>query len=427
MERIIKILLILSLAVLITGCKKDNAGAGQNNNSRPTISNLNYYPSTIAIIEPGLNFDISGTIDFTNASRGVSTFRLTTSTGADLTATVPANTETSGTLSGLFQVAFPADPGVFTFQIWIIDNGGNVSNKLQGTVQTLINDSGSNWLTIFQQWPLFKIIRTNQRFMAVGGSGAIAVSTEDGHYWTALNSGSTASLNGLVWTGTQYIAVGATNTILSSTDGNTWTPRFLSPGADIWFYSVAWSGNGFVAAGIDYQNNQTAIFNSPDGITWTNNHFAVPGGNINAVAWANHQYIAVGKVTGKPLILTSPNGLDWTDRSPSILFGKGIELNDVTWDGNKYVAVGFGLTATSEEGLNWIVNDEISWGATGVVWSGKKLMATGIDGFYNSTDGLHWTKNFDVPAPLRSIAWSGYQYAAVGFITSIILVSPSPF
>jgi hypothetical protein len=271
--------------------------------------------------------------------------------------------------------------------------------------------------------------------MAVGGNGAIVTSTDQGHTWTQLNSGITNIwLHGVTWSGMQYIVVGESNTILSSPDGTIWTSRFPPLfGRDVILLSVAWSGNGFVAAGYEqfYPNSglKTVIFNSTDGKTWTENTYSADG-TIITVIWANNQYVAVGQVNGGtanglPIILTSSDGLRWTNGSNSIGFGKGISLHDITWTGTKYVAVGNGLTATSSDGITWNVNDNISWNPNGVAWSGHKLMACGNDGFYSSTDGLNWSQTNIERYPNFGIAWSGFQYVSVGaFAGQTILVSP---
>jgi hypothetical protein len=419
MGKFFGILLVFYIALIASGCKKDNV-------NNLTISNLKYFPDTVTIIKPGATFDMQGTIDFANAAGGVATLRLTSSSGIDLTVPVLNSSETSGTLSGLFTMAYPATAGTYTFQAWIIDKGGNVSNKLQGSVQAVINDNGLSWLTLFQQEPLYRVIWANENFMAVGEFGVILISNDGGHDWVQLNSGISQPLYGVVWSGTQYVAAGL-KMIISSPDGNIWTTRFIAPNTGICFYSVAWSGTGFVAAGVDNSNNQTVIYNSTDGVSWTANQFTIAGGNINTVIWAKNQYIAVGKVLGRPLILTSPNGSDWTNRSNSVNTGKGIELNDIVWTGSSYVAVGFGLTANSADGISWNVNDNISWGATGVTWSGHKLMACSIDGFYSSADGINWSKVSSPAYPMRGISWSGYQYVSVGSISPVILVSPVPY
>jgi hypothetical protein len=420
MRKFIKILVLFYLIMNVSACKKDSV---QQN---LTISNLRFTPDRVT---PGSTFTFQGSVDFLNAKGGVSQFRLTTSTGSDLTLSVPSNSQTSGTLSGTFEVSFPAIAGNFTFQVWIIDNGGNVSNKLQGSVQAVVDDEGKNWKTATSSWNLTKVIWANQSFMAVGYSGTIITSTDPLHSWTQRNSGTDSWLRGVAWSGTQYVVAGSYNTILSSPDGNTWTPR-SSSGFDVWFSSVAWSTNGFLAVGFQYVPNRTAIFNSADGKTWSENTFSIEEASINAVIWANNQYVAVGRVNGgtanaTPMILTSPDGFHWTDRSKSNHFGNGIDLRDVTWTGSNFVAVGEGLASTSADGITWNVNDNNfnTFPATGIVWTGRKLMATTKDGIYGSTDGLNWSLVYSMGYPMESITWSGFQYVSVG-MPDLILVSP---
>jgi hypothetical protein len=172
-------------------------------------------------------------------------------------------------------------------------------------------------------------------------------------------------------------------------------------------------------------SNKTAIVNSTDGINWTTNSYSVTGGTINAVIWSGTQYVAVGKAFGAPLLLTSANGIDWTNRSTSIGYSGEGQLMDIVWTGARYVAVGFGLTVSSPDGITWNVNSNISEGLTGVTWSGNKFIASGYNGIFTSTDGTNWTKIYDSAYPLYSITWSGLQYVCVGFISPIILLSPS--
>ncbi len=426
MGKLFRILLIYYIALNASGCKKDSV---QTPPHQLTISNLQYSPDKITIIKPGATFDMAGTIDFSNASGGIATLRLTTSNGIDLTVPVLNSSETSGTLTGFFTMTYPATAGTYNFQAWVIDKGGNISNKLQGSIQAVIDDEGKIWGQVFLNYSgtLSKVIWANQRFMAVGEYGAILIST-DPHYWTQLNSGSVELLRGVAWSGMQYIVVGMKNTILNSPDGTIWTSRFSPPaGSNIGFYSIAWSGNGFVAAGFDFNGSKTAIFNSTDGNIWTENTYGVADGIINTVIWANNQYVAVGQANGIPIILTSTDGLSWANKSNAIAFGKGVSLSDITWTGSKYVAVGSGLTATSSDGTIWIVNDNISWEATGVAWSGNRLMATGNLGeIYSSTDGLNWLNTYNLGGySLESIAWSGFQYVSVGTYKVGILVSPA--
>jgi len=78
---------------------------------------------------------------------------------------------------------------------------------------------------------------------------------------TLQTSGTTNPLAGVVWSGTQFVAVGNPG-ILTSPDGITWTAQ--AAGSAYSLYGVAWSGTLFAAVG-----TLGTIVTSPDGITWT--------------------------------------------------------------------------------------------------------------------------------------------------------------
>lgn len=415
-----KIILIWWGIVLMMGCSKKDSVPPPPNTSKISIANLVYSPTEINIRHATSTAIINGTIDFSNASEGVAQLRLTTSAGGDVTVTVAANNQANGTLNGAFQVTIPATPGNFTFQLWIIDGAGNSSNKLLGAVQTKIDDSASEWAIASQAYSLIKVIWAKDKFIGLGITGDILTSP-DGFTWTNHNTGSTASFAGLCWSGSQLVVVGADGAVITSVDGITWANKSLNlPG--IHFNTVVWSGNKYIAAGEDFNNHKAVIASSSDGNSWMMNSYAIAGGRINAIAWSGNQFMAVGQLSGAPMLLSSLNGIDWTNKS-SLITG-GTELNDIIWTGTKFATVGFGLTATSADGNGWNINANINWGPGSVVWSGNRFVAAGITGIFTSADGVSWNKVYDSAYPLRSIAWSGIEYAAVGFISAVILVSP---
>lgn len=73
-----------------------------------------------------------------------------------------------------------------------------------------------------------------------------------------------ANLSGVVWSGSQFVAVGYAGTIVTSPDGHTWTTQTSGTSNDL--SGVAWSGSRseFVAVG-----KAGTILTSPDGSTWT--------------------------------------------------------------------------------------------------------------------------------------------------------------
>src|SRR5258708_38277307 len=126
-------------------------------------------------------------------------------------------------------------------------------------------------------------------------------------------TGTTNALNGVAWSGTQFVAVGSGGTILTSPDGTTWTSRTLDTSTFLgaflqgtFLQGVTWSGTQFVAVG-----SGGTVLTSPDGITWTS-HFSQGATNIlYGVAWSGTQFVAVGSVG---TIRTSPYGITWTSQ-----------------------------------------------------------------------------------------------------------------
>jgi hypothetical protein len=178
---------------------------------------------------------------------------------------------------------------------------------LIGSVLVLPILAGVVWVAISHSQllhPLTGIAWSGSRFVAVGGSGTILTSL-DGNTWTAQASGTSQELRGVAWSGSRFVAVGDNGTILTSLDGNTWTAQASSASQEL--DGVAWSGSRFVAVG----NHE--ILTSPDGNTWT----AQASGTsqfLSGVAWSDSRFVAVGWGWNRE-ILTSPDGSTWTTQT----------------------------------------------------------------------------------------------------------------
>ena len=73
------------------------------------------------------------------------------------------------------------------------------------------------------------------------------LTSSNGITWTTRTSGTTNSLYGVTWSGTQFVVVGLSGTILTSPDGITWTTR--TSGTTNALNGVIWSGTQFVVVG----------------------------------------------------------------------------------------------------------------------------------------------------------------------------------
>lgn len=159
--------------------------------------------------------------------------------------------------------------------------------------------------------------------------------------WVSKTSGTTNNLYGIVFSGTQYVAVGASGIILSSLDTETWTQR--DTGTNIW-HDVFFGGNLFVTVG-----TSGTIKTSPNTITWTSRTSGISD-DLNGIIYAENIYVAAGD-SGK--IITSPDAITWTTRTSGI----SDDLNGIWHNGVAFLAVGkSGKIIISASGINWIPN-----------------------------------------------------------------------
>ena len=95
-----------------------------------------------------------------------------------------------------------------------------------GTIYTTVN--GSNWVNYSTgSYNLTNITYSNELalFVAIGQSGVILTSSDDGVTWTSQTSGTSYNLNSVIWNSTdsKFIIVGDNNVVLESNDGITWS------------------------------------------------------------------------------------------------------------------------------------------------------------------------------------------------------------
>jgi hypothetical protein len=266
----------------------------------------------------------------------------------------------------------------------------------------------------------------------IGGillSGAVTLAFSQ-EVWTSRTSGTTLSLNGVVWAGAQFVAVGRSDgegskpgTILTSPDGVTWTTQVA--GTNSTLNAVIRNGAQLVAVG-----TQGGIVTSTDGITWTARTSGTTQ-HLNAVTWTGSQYVAVGY---NGTVLTSPDAVTWTLR-PSAT--PNIELKDVAASGSMIVAVGTeGYLQSSPDGITWTTRPNPSAFTitlSGIAWNGTKFAAitySSAPGFgrsptLTSPDGITWTENENtLKASMNAILWTGAQFVAVG-TNGFVATSPN--
>lgn len=193
--------------------------------------------------------------------------------------------------------------------------------------------------------------------------------------------------------------------------------------------------------------------------SWTLASPKVTGESMNAVVYANGNYVMVGGNVGQyGTIMTSSDGVDWTRR----VSNTSQRLDDITYGGGKYIAVGtngaivsstdtetwtsrasgttskpiFGVTygngifvavghsdyqdayiGTSTDGENWTVRHSGTKAFLfDVVFGNGMFVATGSSGaILTSTDGTTWTPaTTNTTVYLQSVLYDGSKFVAVG-------------
>jgi serine/threonine protein kinase len=288
-------------------------------------------------------------------------------------------------------------------------------NQVTATAQASTNSLGRMWhpQTSGTSQALSGVAWSGSLFVTVGNSGTILTSP-DGITWTPRTSGTPLTLISIAWSNSQFIAMGIGGVILTSPDGSTWTQE--TSGTSQWLDGVAWSGSRFVVVGWT-----GTILTSPDGSTWTQETSGTSQ-ILDGVVWSGSQFVVVGS---SGTILTSSDGITWTPRTSGTLQ----YLDGVVWSGSQFVAVGGisnGVILTSPDGQNWTQETSgVSLQLNDVVWSGSHFVVVGVNGtILTSLDGIAWTQETSGTSQyLGRIAWSGSRLVAVGS-NGTILTSP---
>ena len=275
----------------------------------------------------------------------------------------------------------------------------------------LTSSDGSNWTiqSAGTASDLSDIAWNGSRFVAVG-EGAI-ITSADGITWSAQSSGSIYSATySITWNGSLFVAVGY-NTILTSPDGVAWTRRTITSSG--WLRHVTWGGSQFVI--YEYPGN---ILTSADGISWSKYTDVVS--NLSSIVWDGGRFVA----TGFDGVITSPDGVTWTDT------GATSSVGSLIWDGSRYVGIGqAGLISSSTDALNWTTQvSNTTERLAAIAWNGSQYVAGGSSGtILSSPDVVNWTQRMPLASvtteSLNDIVWNGSQFVVVGR-TGTILTSP---
>jgi hypothetical protein len=209
------------------------------------------------------------------------------------------------------------------------------------------------------------------------------------------------------------IFVGVSSISSYSYDGINWTT-----GSSI-FSEYLTFGNGlFVAVGYATVSGVPTSFinTSPDGINWTSR---TPSEAMwfQEISYGNGLYVAVARF-GTNRIMTSPDGITWTSRATSI----NPTFSGVAYGNGIWVAV----AGTSPGGTTFTSYDGIIWTERATLFTSSTVhFANGIfvTGSRWSSDGINWTSAAGSFGPFKITYGNGYFVGVISTGTNRIYYS----
>ena len=258
--------------------------------------------------------------------------------------------------------------------------------------------------------------------MATSGSARVLTSTaangqrflyttDGSNYATVPSNSNVTSITGAWYANGIFFATAYnssnTETLFTSTDGLSWYPKSLQNSGSTTMYatSVAYGASTYVVS------TQYGLFYSTDLITFTASTSGPAGVATQKVIFANSQFVAVAGTA----IYTSPDGVTWTSRtSPT-----SSSYVDVIYANGLYVAYGSyssGNLATSADGITWTSRSVGTAAINHVIYAGSLFVAASTNLIYTSSDGVTWTSRtspFSSSVTTMAVGYVGTTYYMV--------------
>jgi hypothetical protein len=242
--------------------------------------------------------------------------------------------------------------------------------------------------------------------------------------WTQRNSGTSYPLGAITFADEQFVAVGSSSAVLTSTDAMNWSPQSGGSG-DVWLNSIAYGQGRFVAVGSGLDGHIVNFMTSSNGLVWGQGTGWL--GEFYGITYGDGEFVVVSEGG----IEWSADGVDWdlylNAAHPSTNF-----LRSITYANGQFVAVGdSGTIVTSVDATNWVQAESgMAIGLNGIASGRGVLVAVGGDPLYQlaegvviltSTNGVDWVqRQRGTTNGLSAVAYGSGQFVAVGAFGTIL-------
>ena len=299
--------------------------------------------------------------------------------------------------------------GTFTVKVTVSDMKGH---SVQATKTVTVTDPVTTWTarTNTSTGDFNALVASPTKVLAVGedytsAKGPVATSA-DGITWTATQLGNNQHVFAGVWDGAQFLLAGQdynfslpgwVGCVFTSPTANagTWTRRIYSGSA---LHGIACGGGTCVAVG----ENGIIQYSTNAGFTWT---VAVSGttNRLASVAYGGGKFVAVGYASagsGTCTVLTSPDGIVWTNTSAGSGVASWQDLRSIIWTGDRFISCGWysKLCYSADLGASFATTRTRIEDTPALAFGNGVWFAAGVDRDNSnadtdliSTDGASWT------------------------------------
>jgi len=279
---------------------------------------------------------------------------------------------------------------------------------------TRVTVSGDGFADIY---PLGKSIYLEQ-LTRVPRTGANLVL--DRILWENGIQGTSATWKDLAYGNNRYVAVGATDSTIFSTNGLDWTPGGNTPTSGVW-NAISYGTNNFVAFP---DGGSNAAYSTDSGDTW--NDVVVPYAFYKDIAFGSGTFIAVGYNAGAAAV-SRDDGLTWTANS----IGSTADWSSIAFGNQKFIAIQNGSDVFIESTSNGITWQAGQLPATGdwsrIRFGGNKFVVTGENTnkcYVTSDSGVTWIEGtLPSTATWDKLTFSNNRFLAASSLSGVIATS----